>query len=65
MKFPSFTRVLSVDIRILKSDDKGFKNFQSANITFVVPCFGVVDNFFPRDVAFVLFKEMFLDGTIL
>ena len=55
MKFPSFTGVLPVDIRILKSDDKRFENFKPADISFVVLCFGVVDYFFSGDVAFVLF----------
>ena len=65
MKFPSFTRVLPVNNRILESDDKGFKNFKPMDITFIVPCFGVTDNFFPGDVALMFFKEMCLDGTIL
>ena len=63
MKFPPFTRVLPVDIRILKSNDKRFQNFKSMKISFIVPCFGVIDYFFSGDVAVVFVNEVFLDGA--
>ena len=47
MKLPSFTRILTVDIWVLESDDKRLQDFQTSNVPFIEPCFGVVDDFFP------------------
>ena len=65
MKFPSFTSVLPIDIWVLKSDDKRLQNFKSANVPFIEPCFGVIDDFFPRDVAIVFVQKVFFDSIIL
>ena len=65
MKFPSFTRILTVDIWVLESDDERLQDLQTSNVPFIEPCFGVVDDFFPRDVAIVFVQKVFFDSTVL
>ena len=47
------TRVLLIDLRVLESNDKGFKDFKPTGVPLKVPCSCVLNNFLPGNVAAV------------